>query len=153
MPTTQEGAVATDTISYTYHSVEQYSEYSLPAESRPKGITTGAEGNLWFTEWNTSKIGKITPTGSVTEYQLPAKSYPGNITLGPDHNLWYTEGLLCSPCKIGKITPSGKVTEYKLGEKAQKVYGITVGPDGNIWFTEEEGIGKITTSVKLLNTK
>jgi streptogramin lyase len=29
--------------------------------SDPVGITTGPDGNLWFTEYNNGKIGKIVP--------------------------------------------------------------------------------------------
>jgi virginiamycin B lyase len=36
-------------------------EYTLPSGSEPLGITAGPDGNLWFTDDGTSRIGKITP--------------------------------------------------------------------------------------------
>jgi hypothetical protein len=37
-------------------------EFSVPtAASNPSGITAGPDGNLWFTEFNANKIGRITP--------------------------------------------------------------------------------------------
>ena len=34
-------------------------------------ITAGSDGNLWFTEPNIQKIGKISPTtGDITEYSI-----------------------------------------------------------------------------------
>ena len=38
------------------------------AGSRPFGITTGPDGNLWFTEYGGDKIGRITPSGTITEF-------------------------------------------------------------------------------------
>ncbi len=37
-------------------------EYAIPtADAQPGGITTGPDGNLWFTENDADKIGKIVP--------------------------------------------------------------------------------------------
>ena len=44
---------------------------SRPRNSLPDGITTGPDGNLWFTEFAASKIGRITPTGTITEFPIP----------------------------------------------------------------------------------
>jgi hypothetical protein len=39
-------------------------EYTLPSEnSWPYGIAAGPDGDLWFTEYNANKIGRITPGG------------------------------------------------------------------------------------------
>ena len=47
-------------------------EYSLPTStSIPQGITAGPDGNLWFAETNGNRIGKITPSGTLTEYPIP----------------------------------------------------------------------------------
>jgi RHS repeat-associated protein len=119
-------------------------EYSLPAGSWPTGITTGPDGNLWFTDQGSSKVGKITTVGVVTEYAQPAESYPGPIAKGSDNNLWFTEW---KRNKIVKITTAGTVTEYAVPAGSTPV-GIAAGPDGNLWFTNEgtSKIGKITTS-------
>ncbi len=50
-------------------------EYPIPtANSQTYNIVTGPDGNLWFTESGTSKIGKITPAGVITEYPTPTPS-------------------------------------------------------------------------------
>ncbi len=55
-------------------------------------ITTGPDGALWFTEQMSSKIGRITTSGSITSYPVPsAGSQPWGITTGPDGALWFTE--------------------------------------------------------------
>lgn len=114
-------------------------EYAIPTPSAsPLHITTGADGNLWFTESQNSanKIGKITPAGVITEYAIPtAISGPSAITPGPDGNVWFTE-VGCGVGKIAKITPAGAITEYALPNNCAKPRGITTGPDGNLWITE-----------------
>jgi streptogramin lyase len=49
-------------------------EYPTPTTgSGPDGITTGPDGNLWFTDDSTIRgIGKITTAGVITQYPLPA---------------------------------------------------------------------------------
>jgi streptogramin lyase len=112
----------------------------------PLGITTGPDGNIWFTEEApiANRIGRITPLGILTEFSagITALSLPHSITAGPDGNLWFTEGN-----RIGRITPAGVVTEFSAGITAiAGLLGITAGPDGNLWFTEAEAsrIGRIT---------
>jgi len=114
--------------------------------SSPYAITMGPEGNLWFPEWFADKIGRITPSGTISQFQIPtAESRPYGITLGPDGNLWFTEER---GDKIGRITPSGVINEFQISTGNNFPYGITDGPDGNLWFTEAfaDKIGRITPS-------
>ena len=112
--------------------------------SGPNGITVGPDGNLWFTEFDGDRIGRLTPAGVFTEFALPTDHHaPQGITVGPDGNLWFVEAN--SPGEIGQITPSGVVSEFaspSLGGPA----AITAGPDGNLWFTRHSTgqIGRIT---------
>ena len=69
----------------------------IPLVSRP-----APDGNLWFTEFIANKIGRITPTGTITEFNVPTSSSdPIGITAGPDGNLWFTER---SGNKLGRVT-------------------------------------------------
>ena len=146
VPTVQEGAVATDTVTYKYRVAEGQNEYALPS-GQPLGITAGPDGNTWFTVVETSKIGKITAAGVITEYSLPSGSEPWSITEGPDGNLWFTN---LSTSKIGKITTTGRITEYSLPSGSGPM-SITGGPDGNLWFADVSTgkIGKITTTGRI----
>jgi virginiamycin B lyase len=66
-------------------------------------ITTGPDGNLWFTENVAGKVGRVTPSGTITEFATPTSgSGPDFITTGLDGNLWFTE---YNVGKIGKINP------------------------------------------------
>ena len=48
------------------------SEFAVTtAASQPMSVTTGPDGNLWFTEYTSGKIGKMSPSGTVlAEYSL-----------------------------------------------------------------------------------
>jgi len=43
------------------------------------GIATGADGNLWFSEYNANKVGRVTPAGSFAEFVLPNPDSNPNI--------------------------------------------------------------------------
>ena len=116
------------------------------AQSRPLGITAGPDGNLWFTENTGNKIGRISPSGTITEFPVPtADSGLQGITVGPGGNLWFTEQ---KSNQIGRISPSGTITEYPIPTASGAPFGIAAGPDGNLWFTEGSGnqIGRISPS-------
>ncbi|HSZ69455.1 MAG TPA: IPT/TIG domain-containing protein [Solirubrobacteraceae bacterium] len=113
-------------------------EYTLSEQDFPEAIAEGADHNMWFTEWNKSKIGRITPSGTITEYALPEGREPFDIVKGPDGNMWFTEqGQGTSWGKIGKITTAGVITEYALPEVANEPVpvDITAGPEESLWFT------------------
>ena len=117
----------------------------ITSNSHPYGITSGPDGNLWFTECNVSQFAKITTGGTVTEYA--GVFLPYDIIVGPDGNLW-----LGSFNKIVSISTSGTIAaQYSSGISGTNLTGIASGPDGNLWFTEEGGgsgntVAKITTS-------
>ena len=120
-------------------------EYPLPT-SEPQGIADGPDGALWFAEYDSGQIGRITVAGSVNEYAIPTSdSGPKGITAGPDGALWFTE---YGGNKIGRITTAGTITEYAIPGSNSVPTGITTGSDGALWFAEfnGKGIGRITTS-------
>ena len=140
-------------------TVTEFSEGLL--SPGPWAIAPGPEGNLWFVQYqNPGRIGKITPTGTITEVAsgggggLSLNSHPTGIVAGPDGNLWFTEQA--NPGRIGMVNPTtGTVTEVATGGSTtgfrlnSAPEDITAGPDGNLWFTELEGPGamaRITTS-------
>jgi len=127
-------------------------EYSVPTtKAFPDNITASPDGNLWFTEFYTNKIGNISPsTDIITEYNIPiANAGPAGIAMGPDGNLWFTESSIN---KIGEISPiTSVITEYDIPVADAGPTGITAGPDGNLWFTEEIGnIGEISPKTEWL---
>ncbi len=133
-------------------------EYPTPtAGSGPGDIAVGPDGNMWFTETNAGKIGRITPSGAITEFALPdTKSRPEGIVTGPEGNLWFT---MHDARKIGKMNRDGKLLAQYDGLTGAGPTNIIVGPDNALWFPEEfnpgpdpanlppgNKIGRITTA-------
>src|SRR5262249_58446573 len=92
---------------------QSFKEFPLPAaDSRPNGIVPGPDGNLWFTEIDGNRIGRITPGGDITEFPLPTNaqgqsSQPVAILVGPDRALWFT---MSNASRIGRITTAGDLS-------------------------------------------
>ncbi len=129
-------------------SAEAISNVDLTFGAGPEQIVAGPDGNLWFTEYDGNRVGRLVPGGGVTEFSagITAGSGPFGITAGPDGNLWFTEQI---GNRIGRITPAGVVTEFSAGISANAgLHSIVAGGDGNLWFTEQNGdrIGRITPS-------
>ncbi len=126
----------------------QVSEYALPAGSAPYDITSGPDGNLWFTDYASGKTGKITTGGTVTEYAAEPDQ-PEGITSGPDGNLWFVEH---SVRHVNHMTTAGALTVYTLTRTSTYNVGIVTGSDGNLWFTESTSgyVGKINTKNEVL---
>ncbi|MSQ94280.1 MAG: hypothetical protein EXR98_06955 [Gemmataceae bacterium] len=106
------------------------------ASSSPFGITTGPDGNIWFTESQANQIGMSNPlTHAIAGYPIPtASSAPSAIAVGPDGNLWFTEA---TGNQIGTINPTTHIIhEFPVPTANSQLTGITAGPDGNLWFTE-----------------
>jgi virginiamycin B lyase len=130
---------------FAYAADPTITEFPVTSGSGPHGITTGSDGNLWFSEDYHDKIGKLTTSGILTEYTgITSGSNPGPITAGSDSNLWFSEK---NSNKIGKISTGGTISEFVIPTLNSQPDGITAGPDGNLWFSESIGnkIGKITT--------
>jgi virginiamycin B lyase len=108
--------------------------------SEVTSITAGPDGNIWFAEafGTSNKVGRITPSGTITEFDLPGTGIfvepPSGITAGPDGNLWVgVVGNFPTPSQLDRITPRGFVTEFDLPINVE-VGDLIDGPDGNLWF-------------------
>ena len=127
------------------------------ANSQPRHITLGSDGNMWFAEShiNVSRIGRVDPRGNITEFVVPGPtrdSQPTHIVSGPDGALWFTEpsgfpngigrvttaGVFAEQNgnQIGRIATSGHITEFGPFDPAIAPDRIATGPDGNLWFAE-----------------
>ena len=132
----------------------KFTSFTVPtSNASTDDITTGPDGNLWFTldGSQSARIGRITTSGTITLFTLPSPNdylYMSGIAAGPDGNLWFTyQDFTTNVNAIGRITTSGAVTLTSTQTANSGPTDITAGPDGNMWFTEAVGnIGRITTS-------
>src|SRR4029077_9189505 len=74
------------------------------------GMTSGPDGNLWYSGSPNPWVVRVTPQGSVTRFSTPSGALPRSLMVGPDLNLWFAESG--SSPMIAKLTTSGTFTEY-----------------------------------------
>jgi hypothetical protein len=122
-------------------------EYTVPTpNSKPTDITSGPDGNLWFTEQGSfyipvapGQIGRVTTAGSFAEYLVPNQGYPGTISSGPDGNLWFNEANVNPPPQpwLGRITTAGSFTQYLGNSKGAAESNLVQGQGGDgFWLAE-----------------
>jgi streptogramin lyase len=121
-------------------------EHSIPTPGAlPMGITLGPDHNIWFVEFEASKVGRVSiEDGQISEFAVPGL-FPEVITAGPDGNLW----VGTNAATILTIATDGTVLRNLPVLHRRPVVGITVGPDGNIWFAaidQYSWVGLITPS-------
>ena len=111
-------------------SDDQSTTYLIDAFSSPTLMTRGPDGAVWFTQFQSGKIGRITTNGLITEAFI-ARSLPYGITTGPDGAIWFTEQRSNS---IARLTTDGHFSRYDLSIGSDPTEIVT-GPDGALWFT------------------
>ncbi len=110
-------------------------------EGETIGITTGAEGDLWFTQDHvqtaSGQLGRITPQGEVTEFDAGLTGFPSEagITTGQEGDLWFAN---LSGQGIGQLEPpTGETTAFPIEGGEPEFVGITTGSEGDLWFTQD----------------
>ena len=130
--------------------------------SCPWNPVVGPDGNIWFTNRDTtSPAGGIT-NGAIGMYDPATKEwseFSANLNPGSDPEgiavdragtLWFTDDNGPMPA-IGRITPTGTITEFSNGlVKGHLPRGITAGLDGTIWFADEKPGGGL---IGMINPK
>ena len=119
-------------------------ETGLTPGVRLWGITSGPDGNTWFTEENNNSVGRVTPGAVITQFSAGfATGSPRGIVTGPDGNLWVAQAG--GDGAIARVTKAGDVTEFPVPSAGDPT-DIAVGPDGNAWYVDPTAnlIGRIT---------
>lgn len=115
----------------------------LTAGSKPADLALGPDGNMWFTEQNGGRIGRMTPSGQVAEFVEPIVNQPVGIVAAIDGNLW-AAGVNA----IDRLTPGGAFTQFVYPTANAGGGEIVNGPDGRLWFAQTLAgqIGAVTTN-------
>jgi streptogramin lyase len=128
-------------------------ETSVPtASAGPFSIATAPDNDLYYTENNVDKIGRIHDLFSPqSEITLTAGTHPHDIIRGPDGNLWFTE---FDRGNIGRLSPNSfSVTgEFPTLTPLSGPWSLTVGQDGAIWFSEQGSTGSTVDKVGRITT-
>ena len=100
--------------------------YSIPID-----ITAGPDGNLWYIDWGSNKVGRVTTSGAITEFGPQAitdgtgvQPIQSALTTGPDGALWFATGS-----GVGRISTDGRMTNYP----GISPYGLILGSDHALW--------------------
>jgi streptogramin lyase len=129
-------------------------EFTIPtANAQPQMIVGASDGNLWFSEFSTtpspgtSKIARLTPTGTFTEFSTLFSPPPPDNPLGlvdrGDGNIWYVAN---GSSRIGfQGITSGVAGETSVPTASSGPFGIATAPDNNLYYTESstDKIGRI----------
>jgi streptogramin lyase len=116
-------------------NVARMIEYKIPTpNAQASFLTLGPDGNIWFTELRSPKIGRVTPQGVITEFQFlrHGAGYAG-IAYGPNGDFWINwVGCVNLGSCVLEVTPSGHLLhDYRI---AYSQNDIIAGPDGNLWI-------------------
>ena len=141
-PTTTIGPTGVDTCTLTppdaTNSFVRTVCTGVTPGSQAYAITTGPDGNLWFTEYTGTRIGTFNPTTRMATEFGPLTSPASAITAGPDGNVWFAERAIDgSSSVIGRVTPAGVITEFKTTPVPGSVVAMTAGADGRVWFVKD----------------
>jgi virginiamycin B lyase len=148
------GGIIGVTISNSMVTQAVYYATNMTYASRPNSITSGPDGNLYFTEQSAGKIGRITTNGVITETLVSnGTTQPLDITTGPDGAIWFTQANLNA---LGRIDPSNftNVMEFPMpanntgGVIGDQLNGIVLGRDGNLYYADSPAgiLGQVNVS-------
>ena len=110
--------------------------YTIPtANANPQGITLGENGNMWFTEYNTSKVAEVTPGGSISEFgTLFGSDDPQMLIDRGDGSVWYA-GF--GGNHVGYVDEFNGVSgETTLPTADSGPWDLAEAADGNLYVSE-----------------
>src|SRR5579872_16707 len=111
--------------------------YPIPTNNaQPYGLAAGPDGNVWFAEFYSGKIGRVTPSGTMSEFALPTGAAgPISITPGPDGRMWFAEmGPEAGLGKTGYISIDGSHVRDFLGN-GYHVHSLAFDRNAVLWYT------------------
>jgi streptogramin lyase len=107
--------------------------------SGPFGITGGPDGNVWFTEKNVAKLGKVTPAGLTSDFAVPGGMAPYDIISGGPDLLWMTDQGAGKLFKITNLGNAAGPTIVAQSVALANPTGLALGPDGDVWVDQMAG--------------
>ncbi len=112
---------------------------TLTLPSAPNDLALDAHGDVWFTEFNADRLGRLDPhTGRMQQYPLTAKLsveklVPYGVAVDPEGSVWFTES---SNGHIGRLDPStGHIRLFAPPGSPIAPMEIASDAHGTIWVT------------------
>ena len=114
-------------------------EYATPTPGRDgrgvgvDSLVMDAQGNVWFTERLTNRIGKLEPSGRILEFEIPTPDgHPLGIDLDAQGRIWYAQRY---GNRIGWMSPRGEFHEIELPEPDSEPRTVFVDSRQRVWYT------------------
>jgi streptogramin lyase len=114
-------------------------QFKVPtANSQPRAITSGSDGNRWFTEGTEftgapAKIGRITPTGAVTEFPVDCNGcIITDIARGLGDTLYFTS----NDASLGSISTAGQQLDSVPLPNSNALGGNLAVHGDDVWITD-----------------
>jgi virginiamycin B lyase len=107
--------------------------------SAPNELALDAQGQVWFTEFNADRLGRLDPrTGRMQHYALSAKAsvqtlYPYGVTSDAQGMIWFTES---GTNRLGRLDPTtGAMRLFAAPDPHALLMEIASDAQGSIWVT------------------
>jgi virginiamycin B lyase len=124
-------------------------QYALPdSKSAPVAIAADDKDNIWFVEWNASKLAVLFPSNNtLKEFRIPVSKVPlqvWSIVIDKVH-VWFGEAQSNS---VWRFSPNNQTfQQYIVPTQYAGVVQLAIAKSGNLWLTElyENKIAKLST--------
>ncbi|MGH2682344.1 MAG: virginiamycin B lyase family protein [Actinomycetota bacterium] len=117
-----------------------FTEYPVPAGSRPHDVAPASDGGVWYTAQGSGELGRLDPaTGRTRHIPLGEGSAPHGVIVGPDDAPWITDGGLNA---IVRVDPkSHEVSTFPLPRPAYaNLNTAAFDGEGILWFSGQSGV-------------
>ena len=109
-------------------------KFQPPTAGKPQRLDLDADGNVWFSERQGNKIGKLDPsTGVFKEYPLPGpEASPYAVGVAKDRMVWYSSH---EQDTMNRLNPdTGEVTEYPYPHPEISMREFFFDKKGRMWY-------------------
>ncbi len=124
-------------------------EYALPdSKSGPVAIAADDKGNIWFVEWNASKLAVLFPNNNtLKEFRIPGSNASLQVwsILIEKGQIWFGESESNS---VWRFSASNETfQQYIVPTQYSGIVQLVIDKSGNIWLTElyENKIARLVT--------
>jgi streptogramin lyase len=148
--TDKKGLTATVTVSVTIptpppSAPNVIAQYPITSADESFGIANASDGSVWYTQWYTGALGRMTTSGANSDFNFNGTPY--GIALGPDGNFWVPDH---ANNQVDAVSTSGAIiASYALAYTPMQ---IAKGPDNNLWFTAEDMSGSGFSEIVQITT-
>lgn len=122
--------------------IGQFVEYTTPTpdgDGSKVGVDSlvmAANGDIWFSERLTNRIGVLRGDGKINEFQLPTQGgYALGVDIDQSSHVWFAER---EGNKIGVLNPSGQITEIEMPRPNSEPRTIFSDSKNRLWYTARE---------------